>query len=149
MDFDPKEKLGIFVLIVMVGLAGFFLINSSKTLETKPFPPPLSYSGKTEERLEDEIVFQYSGGQEIPPNPFLPGKAEVAHNLPRPPGLELQGVIKKGGEKLAIIKGEMDIILRREGDFWENWEVAGVFFDHVILQKHPDGAFFFLPMRGD
>ncbi len=149
MNFDLGENLGEIALVVMVILAGILFVNTTgnsveKTNLTYPMQEPVNV-----ESPRGKPLFLYEGEKKVPPNPFLMEKEEISHNLPRPRGLELQGIIKKEKDLLIIIRSKEGIFLLKEGEVFLDWEIIEANSGYVILKKNPEKSFFYLPLGGD
>ncbi len=144
------EKLAIFIPGAIVLLLGSFLItNLGQSPSRKPVPeilPEKPYRMKNEEKAP---VFVYHREREIPPDPFLKEVEKIKSSLPRPDDLKARGIIRGREVYLAIIETQEEVYLVRKGDGFMDWEIEGIFSDHIVLSKIPGGTFYFLPVGGD
>lgn len=150
MSCKVRENLELIVLIILAIGAGFLFWNSeSEEVEEFLVGVDLKVDSPGSPPAESAALFVYEGRRTIPPNPFLPGKEEIAEDLPRPKGLVLKGIISRDEEKLAIIKKGKDTIFAGKGSSFGQWKIAGFFSQHLILKKGEKRVYYFFPLEGD
>ncbi|GEM_PF-1341321 len=150
MSFRVGENLELIIFIILAIGAGI-LFWSGGTEEGEEFLIGSEFKGDSPSSppAESVALFVYEGRRTIPPNPFLPGKEEIAGELPRPEGLVLKGIISRDEEKLAIIKKGKDTIFAGKNSTFGQWKIAGFFSQYLILKKGEKRVYYFFPLEGD
>lgn len=144
------EKLAIFIPGAIILLLGSFLItNLGQSPSRKPVPEILPEKPSRLENDQQAAVFVYHREREIPPDPFLKEVEEIKSSLPRPDNLKARGIIRGREVYLAIIETEGEVYLVRKGDGFMDWEIEGIFSDHIVLSRIPGGTFYYLSVGGD